>query len=156
MKHRLRANAELDILTPDELREIATEFLPRGGAPQTSRPEASMVLDSSGNGTLALYIVPATMSFALHRLLVDSDAYSPASPFTASGGYVELLRGGVRVDFLDLASGVGQIPSVTKWGSSDGPVWQNLERVDLRFVAGPASTMVVARAQGTLSPFTRE
>ena len=157
MRQAVVPGKTIEAVTPAELDKALGEFAGRVAASRdkrTQRPSGALRLDATGAGIITIYAVPLGMEFALHRLLIDADGFTPGAPYNAAAGYVDILRGDERVDFLSLAAGSGAIPAVFSAGDSDAVRFRNGEQVNLRVVGGPVSTTVQVRAQGTLAPFS--
>ena len=163
MKVKLSPNAELDLLTQEELDQSLTAAIERflsghNRRPGTIREPVAVELDASGNTAIGpkspigvpLYKVPAGYRFALHRLSIKADGFTFAAPFTNAAGFLELQRSGLMVDGLPLTS--PGLPLVFTTGTADSIVYDNNQTVDLLISGGPASTAVQLVLQGTLSP----
>lgn len=155
MKVELRAGHTLELVSPGELREILGDVFPARRGPELWRPVQALALDANGAGTVELDIVQAGMRFRLHRLYIDADGYTPADPYTnasATDGYAEILQAGSPRSSVVFSSGTGGIPA--DWSSSVGIGYHEHEAVEIAFVGGPASTVVVCRGEGVLEPLT--
>jgi hypothetical protein len=152
----IKQGETIDFVSPDELRAILGEAASQQNqlSPQTSRPIEGIVLDANGNGTVELYKVPAGMEFALHRIVIDLDSATPATPYTNANGYAEILRGGTMQDFVSFAPAAGGLPAVNSWGGGAALRYRNDEVVEIAIVGGPANGTVLVRAQGVLQPLT--
>lgn len=152
MKHVLTSGAEIELVSPDELRTILGETFPSRKGPQTERMLNGLKVDASGNGTVVLWQVPAGMEFELHSLLITADGKSPASRMAT--GYAYLQAGGALGDVLDVfdftLTGAG-VPIRHTYGS-DAPLYHEREVVCVCFFGITASTNVVVRGQGVLAP----
>ena len=90
MLQQLKPNAELDLLTRDELRDVLTEIVSgHNRPPQRIRHPGGITLDGSGNGALTgIYRVEAGMRAIVTRVEFFLDGYSARAPFnpTVAGG----------------------------------------------------------------------
>lgn len=158
MKVALKPNAELDVLTRDELRAELDTILGRlRERPAVVRVEDDGRTDAGGELELVFYRVPAGMAFRLTRLYVVADSFSPAAPFNGAGAMLELLRGGVPIAGVSLVAAAadgGRIPmTLVDADSPESAAWYaNAEEVAIRLTNGPASNGIGVRAQGTLEP----
>lgn len=165
MKQKLAPNAELDLLTADELEQklkiLADEFRSGFNRPATTiRDLHSSTLDSSGNSgqpgatgnpnPVQIYRVKPGMTFDLHRLTVQFEGVTFGT--TYSTGYIYLMRAGRVVDFFNLSGGVPVVFSYT----SDAPEYSGNQTVDLLVANGAASVNMVTDIQGTLSSLPAE
>lgn len=159
-KAQLRAGAEIDFLTADELQELLDRhFSGFLRPPQTVRVRDGFNLDSSGNSSrggtqvaIPIFEVPAGYTVRIHRIRIAPDGYTFGSPFTAAGGFWELQRAGEFEAGGSFVSGVGSLPAVQSWGTADAPSYSNGESVDVYVNAGPASKPLRVGLQGTLEP----
>lgn len=158
MKVALKPNAELDVLTRDELREELEAIVARlHDRPAVVRPDEEGATDAGGELELEFYRVPMGMAFRLTRVYVVADGFTPAVPFNGAGGFLELLRGGVPIVGVSLVAAAaegGRLPmTLVDADSPESAAWfANGEVVAIRITNGPASTGVGVRAQGTLEP----
>jgi hypothetical protein len=154
VKVQLKAGAELDVVSPEEAREIVKAAIEQareaGGVEEPIRAEEGGVTDAAGGVTLPVYVVPIGREFVLTRILVDADGFTPGAPFVAAAGFVDVLRSGERVDFKSLAAAAGGLPTLSTDSKATGTRWRNGEAVEVRIVGGPANTTVRARVQGWL------
>lgn len=159
MRVALRPNAELDVLTRDELREELEAIVERlRGRPAVVRLDEDGATDSGGELELEFYRVPTGMGFRLSRLYVVADGFTPAVPFNGAGAFLELLRGGAPIVGVSLVAGAavnaGALPMLlVDADSPESAAWYgNGEQVAIRLTNGPASTRINVRAQGLLEP----
>ena len=157
---RLSAGHTVEVVSPQELEAILRGVLgearaERNRGPQVERPADGIKLDNTGACVpTTIFTVPQGMDFALHRVIIDDDTHTPGNPFTAAGAYMDILRRGVREDFLALTAAAGGFPVVKTWSMVEAIRFRNGETVQVQFVAGPANGTVLVRMQGTLQPFT--
>lgn len=149
MKHKLTSGAEIELVSPAELRAILGETFPTRKGPQTERPFQGVATDSSGAGTANLFEVPAGMEFELHSVYLDADGHSAASRMAT--GYALLLRNSTPIDVYDFTLTGKGIPVRYSY-TSDAPLYHEREALAVQFVGITGSTVVVVRAQGTLQP----
>jgi len=155
VKTILRPGQEIETVTPSELEERLAELGHQIRSDErTMRPDGDGVTNAAGNGNTPIYQVPLGMQFNLHRLLVEADGFTPGAPYNAAAGWIDVLRGDERVDFLPLAVGSGAIPALVTYGTADAIRFRNGEVVAIALFGGPASTGFIGRAQGTLQPIT--
>lgn len=159
MKTQLRAGAEIDLLTADELKQLLDAYL--SGflrPPQTVRPAQSIPLDASGNtnqnANSRIYEVPAGYVFRLHRAEFGIDGYTYGAPYTSNTGYLEIHQNGIARDGLPLTA--PGLPAVWSGGTADGIEYRNGERVAVKLVGGPASKALNVQLQGTLEPIVSQ
>lgn len=149
MKFKLQAGQEVDVLDAAEAREIVAELLERVRADREIpvRMGEGGQTDGAGAVTIPVYVVPLGREFALNRLLVDADGYTPAAPYTNAAGYIDVRRGGVRVDFVGLSNG---IPALSIDGKETANRFRNGETVEVVIVGGPANTSIQVEIHGML------
>lgn len=156
MKVVLRPNAELELLTQDELRQVVRETLAGWNRPaQTGRPRQTVQTDGSGNANgnangLKLYVVRPGQTFRLHRLFIRPEASTFGVPYTSNTGYVEIMRGERAIDGFPLTA--PGIPKMMTWGTADGPLYKNGDELRIDIYGGPVSAVIIADAQGTIKP----
>lgn len=156
MKVALKPNAELDLLTRDELREELEAIVARlRERPALVRGDEEGQTDASGNiGALEFYRVPPGMMFHLTRCHVLMQGVTPATPFTGAGAFLELLRNAVAVDWESLAAGSAGLPSklVDADSPQTAPVGTNGDVFAVRVQAVTATRQILVRFQGLLEP----
>lgn len=159
MKQKLAPNAELDLLTADELEQklkVATAELRSGFSrdAQYWTDTQSTKLDASGNSGIPgstnnpnvvhLWPVKAGYTLTLHRLYVQFEGVSFGT--TYASGYIYLYRGGRIIDFANLAQGV---PVLFSYGS-DAPIFRQQEAVAILCSGGGHSVNMICDIQATL------
>lgn len=164
MKATLRAGQEIDFVSPGELKGLLEEF--KSGfarPPQTIHPDFAIQLDSSGNTSKAqesqgVMRVQAGYVVRLHRIGFFPDGSTFGLPFTFAGGYIDILRAGVRVDGIsfDPTLNPAGLPQVGTWGTADAIEWRNGDTIGFKIVGGPASKPINIRCQGTLEPIVTQ
>jgi hypothetical protein len=155
VKQQLLPGGSIDALTPAEFDKRVQALLEHLSSDEdVVRGSEVAKLDASGNGVVQVYVVPSGMKFNLHRVAVNADGFTPGVPFTNAAGYIDILRGSVRQDFLPLAAAAGGIPAVWAQGGDAAIRYRNGEAVEVAIVGGPASTGVRVEIQGDLSPLT--
>ncbi len=154
-KQLLRPNAELDLLTQDELRGVLEEIV--SGylrPPQRIRNPAGVDLDGSGNGTVLAYQVEAGMRFTLTRLEVTADGYTAYAPYnpTPAGG-IDIYVDGQWRDGVPFGGTTGYVLPVV-YTQSESRAISLADGALLTVVvhAGPASTGLLVNACGILEP----
>lgn len=145
MRFTLEAGADVDVLTEDELRKVLAEYQQM----LRIRGSEQAATDANGNAALTVYQVPAGMRFALARVLVELDGFTPAVPYDNPASYVELHRNDHRVEFFNVGE---TIPYSWTEGGRAAPVFLNHEKVIVRLFAGPAATNFQASIEGDLYP----
>lgn len=154
MRQMIHPGKTIDIPSTDEIRALlAQELRALRSDQRTWRDEGSTKTDANGAALVTAATVPVGMEFALHRLVIEADGFTPGAPFQAAAAFVAIMRNDHREDFFTLAAPAG-IPAVFTAGEADAIRYSNGEKVQLQIVAGPASTGVVCRVQGTLQPVT--
>lgn len=151
MKFKLRAGAELDSLTQDELDASLARALEAYAArsrvdeqaPRWIRADASGQLDANGNGTIDVYRVRNGQELRVRRFLVEVDGYNAANP--TPGGGVQLLRDGLLESFQG-----GPLPALGTCTEGAEPHMRNGDLVQVQVIAGPANAMVTATVEGPL------
>lgn len=160
----LKPNAELDILTKDELEEVLTRLRDQqasgyGRDPVLWRDFNSTKLDANGNSGVAgvpiaqnpspvnLYRGKSGQTIILHRLAVQAEGVAFATTFT---GYLYLLRGDRMIDFANLANG---FPIVFLY-TSNAPWFTDQEAIQIQVSGGPANANLIVDAQGTITGLT--
>ena len=150
MKLKIVHGHEVDVLSPDEAREILRELLdelqPRGGS---VRLMGEGQTDANGNAQIEITPrVPIGYELAIYRLVVDSDKRTPAAPFTNANGWIDVLRNGVdRLGFQGMS-----IPALATDGASEAPKLRNGETFVVALNGGPANELVRVRGEGELTP----
>jgi hypothetical protein len=153
VKLKIVPGHEVDVLSPDEarqiLRELADELQPSGGSVRFMGEKQT---DGNGNGTILLAPhVPIGYEFALYRLIVDDDVHSPAAPFTNANGWIDVKRNELdRVGFQGMS-----IPALATDGSSEAVRFRNGEKIAIVINGGPVNQLVRARGEGELKPSLR-
>lgn len=149
MRFKLEAGAELDLLTRDELLEALREDrLARSGREVTPvRVEENGVTDGTGALTLEVFTVPLGREFALTRLVVDADGFTPGAPYKSGTGWIDVRRSGARVDFVNLQNG---LPALSVDSDKTANRWRNGEQLEVVLAGGPANTNIRVTGQGWL------
>lgn len=156
MKQILKPNAELDILTAQELR-AEIEHLLSGylRPPEEARPEGGVALSAGGAGTIDLYTVPVGMLFYLTRVYVTAGNATFQAPLAGAGGISILRFSGSLGDEID-GTGFTSLPQVATWSRNNGPLFRDGERIGIGIAGGPASGQAFARAMGFLAPLSAD
>lgn len=157
MKTRIAAGETFDTLNEEEIERVLRKVLGEAASewrrgPQTERPEDGLNVDANGNGLLDLYLVPAGMEFALHRLFITDDTHTFAALATPANSTMDILRNGRRVDGATFGT-VGY-PRLFTWNNVEALRFRNNEKVSLQFGSMGANAKILALAQGTLQPLT--
>lgn len=153
MKTTLKAGAELDVLTMNELRTVVEELV--SGylrPPAEARPDSGLQLAGGVTaGIFDLYVVDAGMQFRLTRLFVTVNNATFGVPVAASGG-IDVYRGSGSInDALD-GTPFTSLPQIATWSRSNGPLFRDGEIVRVGITGAPAGAQVFARAKGYLEP----
>jgi hypothetical protein len=154
-KFTIKPNAELDLLTQDELRTVVTETI--SGylrPPSRMRVPAGVSLDGSGDGTVDAYRVEAGMRFVLTRLEVTADGYTAAVPFNpVTQGGIDIYVDGQWRDGFPIGGGTGYVlPAVYVEGHRTAIEAADGSLFTLVVGGGPASTGLTVNVCGFLSP----
>ncbi len=150
------------MLTREELRaELDSLRLALALKPAIVRAEKDGDTTAAGALTLEFYKVPLGMSFALTRLVVLADGFTPAVPFNGAGAFLELLRNDVPIAWASLVAAAAIAPGALPFqlidaDSESSAAWfANGDCAAIRLTAGPVSTNIIARAQGVLEPIVQ-
>jgi hypothetical protein len=161
MKVAFQVGAELDVMTPDELkREL--DRRERLKTPIRLSDSATKTLDANGNGTVLLHTIPAGYRFRMYRVVIWSPSYSPASGYQSANAWAGLYAGpNANVndlkDYAPSSPGGILIPAVTTYGFDASPEFQPNDRPSVIFTSGPASVQVIIGWEGDLFPeFSRD
>lgn len=150
MKQKLSPNAELDILTKQELFEVVDYLEAKMVTPDSaySSDFAVIKLDGSGNSVnpieVPVYVCKGMQIFSCHVLSLDPDGFSAGASTVANG---------VTVKAGDRVVGVQQsavMPGVFTWGTLDCPRLTSGEKLTVRIEGGPANGTVRVVAEGRL------
>lgn len=158
MKAKLVPNAELEFVSPDELKAILEEL--RADQPLTLRIPEAFVGDANGNigvlGDAIIYQVPVGFEFRLHMIRVSCDGHANAGQqLQHAGAFYQLLAGDQPIDDASLDSaGIKPeaIPLFHTFSRDQGPYGRNGEqlKVVVSGLALAANTRYSVYVQGTL------
>ncbi len=157
----LKAGAEVDFLTRDELREEIDRFRSQfRGMAERKRVPSGLVLDSTGNTSVAgvlrpltVYTVELGFILRLHRVVFELAGYTLGVPYTKSTGYYEIRREGRYVDGKPLSA--PGFPQVWTAGTADGIEYRSGEDVQIFVSTADAALSGVSlrvELEGTLNP----
>lgn len=158
MKTKLTPNAELEFVTPDELRDILRELRVEG--PKTIRAPESFVGDANGaigvSSDAVVYTVTVGFEFRVHIVRVECDGHRNMGQLLQNaGGFYQLLAGDQAIDdaVLDSAkSNAEALPLRHTFSRDQAPIARNGEQ--LKVVVGglglAAGTRFTVYVQGTL------
>lgn len=157
MKTEIRAGAQLDLLTQEEMRslleEVASGYL---RPPQRIRVPGGLVLDGSGNAAVTpVYVVEAGMKFVLTRIEFIPDGYTMRAPATVSSGGIDIYVDGQWRDGVPFGSGSGQVgslPCVYTQSESRAVEAEDGAQFEVAVAGGPASKGLGIAVVGFLSP----
>jgi hypothetical protein len=156
MRQRI-GNAEIDLLTADELGKAFGDALSDAGLglqerPRRVRGSASGKTDASGNLDLDVYQAEAGGEVSLARLLVRADNATAGVPITVAAGFLNLLRSGTIIDVFGASKVTGGliIPLMATWGNHDAPIIRNAEIVQVSLRGYTANMGVQIEIQGWL------
>lgn len=169
MKFKLSPGAELDVLTQSELEETLSRIRDelRSGFSRpaiTYRDFNATTLDSNGNSGILgapvagnptavdLFEVKQGYGWRLHRLAINAEGVTPGTQYV--DGYLLLMRSGRLIDFAGVFNGTAialSFPVVFTY-TSDAPLYNNGETVQLLVSGGPAATNLICDLQVTLEP----
>lgn len=149
MKQKMVPGAEIESVTPDELRGIIAEaFSGVGGAPEIVQARKDGTTDANGNLTLAVYTIPPGQEYVHTRMIVWAASATPASPWTGAGAYLLVLRNDIPVDFVSLVPGATGLPAISTDSESQAPVFRQGDTLSVQLVSGPATTNIVVSIRG--------
>lgn len=155
-KFTIKPNAELDILTAEELRTVTKEVL--SGylrPPERIRAPQGFSLNGSGNAPITgVYRVEAGMRAIVTRIEFDLDGYSMRAPYNPS------VQGGVDIyvdnqwrDGFPFGSTTGYIlPAVYTESRERAIVLEDGALLQIAVAGGPASTGFTVSVCGVLLP----
>ncbi len=113
--------------------------------------------NSSGNVVFPVYTVGQGFEFHLQRLLIESDGYTPAAPYSNASFWLGIFTSsdpagtpgqGQMIDFLPTTAGAQGIPDVADYDPAQ--ILRTGQTLVCRIVTGPTSKRITARYQGTL------
>lgn len=156
MKQTLRPNAELDLLTKEELRDVLTEIVSgHNRPPERIRHPGGVTLDGSGNAPLTgIYRVEAGMRAIVTRIEFFLDGYSMRSPFnpTPAGG-IDIYVDAQWRDGFPFGGSTGFIlPAVYTEARERAIVAEDGAHMQIQVGGGPASTGLTVALCGILVP----
>lgn len=159
MKQTLRPNAELDLLTQEELRSVVTEVISGYLRPPRSlRVPDGVDLDANGDGTVTCYTCEAGMRFTVTRMEFSADGYNgretPWNPATLGGVdlYVDgQWRDGIQWGNTSVAT-VGHLPAVYTESKDRAIVMEDGAVLTAIVENGPASVGFLVATCGWLEP----
>ncbi len=141
----LKAGAEVDFLTQEELRSVLEETAGRlyPPSPYRVRINSGGLLDGSGNGTFDILRSELGYVDTLTRLVVNANGFDWQTPYTTASS-IEILRDGTVVDGYRIGgSSGGQIPTILTNNRAQAVYYQDGEVLQLKVTGGPASTGIV-------------
>lgn len=156
MKQTLRPNAELDLLTKEELRAVVSEEL--SGylrPPERIRAPHGFALSASGaGGPTGVYRVDAGMRAIITRIEFDLDGYSMRSPYNPSAqGGVDIYADGQWRDGFPFGASTGYIlPAIYTESRERAIVIEDGALLQVQIAGGPASTGFTVNVCGILLP----
>ena len=134
-RYELRAGAEIDLLTPDEMADQLgglKDFLRSQAVAPSVEHTPPVTITSTAGGDIGggaagtqpvlIYECPVGMLAMVHRIVVDAPSATPAVPLTA--GWMRFTRNAAVVGTTEFFLPVnGDIaPVEVDWGSNSGPV----------------------------------
>ena len=156
MRQQLKPNAELDLLTEEELRTVLTEVV--SGylrPPQRVRHPGGLELDNTGASTLTgIYRVETGMRMIVTRIEFALDGYSARVPYNpvAQGG-VDLYVDGQWRDGFPVGGSTGYILPATYTESHRSAIAiEDGALLQVQVAGGPASTGLTIAVCGWLEP----
>ena len=155
MLQQLRPNAELDLLTQDELRSVVTEIV--SGylrPPQEFRHPGGLELDNTGAGTGNLTRAEAGMVYIVTRLEIIPDGYTMRAPWnpTVQGG-IDLYVDGQWRDGTPFGGSSGYIlPIVYTQSESRAVRFHDGAVLSIQVKGGPTSVGINVAVCGFRSP----
>jgi hypothetical protein len=163
MKQKIKVGGrevELDVLVKEELRTTLEETISGYLRPTSPRrDEDGLISGASGDVTITLPPVPRGMEVVYTRVVIEApgSAFTAAAPYNAAGAYLNLLRDQELLEPLSLVAGAangGGIPWRWTWSTSYGIRFRDGEALSVFIHVPPASTPLVLRADGFLSPLS--
>jgi len=153
VKVKLVAGSEVDLVSPEELREVLREFVATFERQHSERVRATLqnLSDAGGNIAIDAYEVPIGMEFRLSRVLLTADGLTFGAPGVA-GVSIEIRRNGKDGPLVDGAKPAVGLPWSWVAGGSPSPHFRNGETVTVRVVGGPANTNISVFVEGDLYP----
>lgn len=126
MEVTITPGAKFNVLTPDEF----VSFIPRPEQRTWIDAPASVTLDATGSGDIAVYKCPMGYEFFSRRVtMLLNTAADPSSGqvvLNVAGTYVRYSRSDQLGEFAQPQYGSAvQIPGVQTWGDQQGPYMQN-------------------------------
>ncbi len=156
-KFTLKPNAELDLLTKEELRtelqEVLSGYL---RPPQLIRNPSGIDLDSNGDGTVDAYQVEAGMRLTITRIEFTADGYRFAEPYVAATGGIDIYVDGQWRDGVPFGTAAAVATIALPWvyteSQSRAIVCADGAHVTIVVDGGPASTGLTVNLCGILEP----
>lgn len=155
MKTVLKPNAELDLLTQEELRAVLAELVSGYLRPPVfTRDPAGVTLNGSGAGTVTFAAVDAGMIFIVTRIEFAADGYNARAPYNpAAEGGIDLYVNGEWRDGYQFGSTTGGLLPATYTQSESRAVRMfGGDILTATIAGGPASTGFTAALCGLLAP----
>ncbi len=153
----LRPNAELDLLTKEELQQVVSELLSGYLRPPERLRAPSGVQLSAGGATVAapgavVYTVEPGMRLILTRVEFFLDGYTALAPYTSAGG-IDLYVDGQWRDGFPFGGTSGFILPATYTESKDRAiVLQDGSQLSVHVGGGPANGGLTVNVCGILLP----
>jgi hypothetical protein len=109
-------------------------------------------LDLGATPNCMIYETTPGWTFALHRLFINilNNTNNFGTPYTNAAGYWELRVGNDAIDGGSLVAGVGSLPAKLTYGTRDAPRCRDGEIMSVFMSAGPPSTRLLMRIQGSM------
>jgi len=155
VKHVLKPNAELELLTQDELRAALSELVSGYLRPPTfTRDPAGVKLDGSGDGTVTFQAIDAGMIFVVTRMEFFVDGYDSRAPFSPAGqGGLDIYVNGQWRDGYQFGGTTGGLLPATFTQSESRAIRMfGGDVLTVGVLGGPASTGFSAALCGLLTP----
>lgn len=149
MKVQLRAGAELDVLTPQELAAELDKLPERLRGLQRPEPRwyrigASGATDGSGNALVEVFRIGQGQEFRAQRVMVEVDGHDAGTP-SGTGGF-QLLRDDAVVDVYT----GGKLPGVLVSPDGAGARFRNGALLEVQILNGPVDAAVNVMVEGTV------
>jgi hypothetical protein len=155
VKFRLRHDAEINVLTPEEAQGILEGIWERDRTTHVLAT-ATIKLDANGNGQEEVFTIPPGFEFEARRVAIDLDTATDPNtgnvPLNVAGKSVDYLRSGTRIEYAvpSSSNAVPQVPGVQSWGQEQGPYLRNGEVFEVRARGLTANATLIVYLAGIM------
>lgn len=162
MELEVDANLGVDLATKADV-----EALARLNAPpfvESVQRGYSQLTDGNGNLSMRVYDVEDGKFFALYKVLLFADGFTPASPFSGASAWLGIYHGNPGplgqlgmanlADFAPSSPGGQLFPSTFEYGDAQAPKFKAPDNVGFGLVNGPANTNITVMLFGELRSIT--